>query len=425
MELTKEAHHAAGGHVADRRTGRPTLAAIVVLTIAVRVIWAAMVPISPVSDAAMYHFFAKALAAGQGYILPDGTPTVYWPVGPAAFYAPFYRVLGDGGASVVLANVLLSGLLVVGIHRLGMARFSRTVADIAALIFALWPMWIEFTTFPNSELPFATLLVWGLVVRPAAGLKPVRAVVLSTAVSTALLIGAAFMRPVALPLIVLIPLLDAVVALRSTSVAQVAMRLLIAVLVAGALLAPWAERNRALFGEPVLISANFGVNLWMGNNAASDGGYTESPDPGIANDVERNAYYVAKAVEFIRNNPAQYIGLCIKRIKLSFDRETIGVVWNEASLDPAWHIPLKTFSTLYWLAVFAASLGGVGLFLRERPMNLFDPLIAAPAMFAAIAVLVVGQDRYHMPMMPFVALFAALLIERVIRRGSAPNTRPA
>ena len=384
---------------------------ILLLAFGLRLGWALLVPVTPVSDAVVYDLLARQIAAGHGYAFSEGNPTVYWPVGPSALYGAFYGLLGAHVWVVALLNLVMGSALVAGIYRLARLRFGERAARLAGLIAAVWPAWIQFTSALNSELPFALLLVAALLARTEARLPGWARLI----VSTVLLVAAAYMRPTILPLIVLFPLLDQ--AYRKP--VRTALHLGLAIAIAAALLAPWAERNRALFGAPVLISANFGANLWMGNNPASNGGYMPLPDVETRNEVTRDAYFKERALAFIRTNPGDYLRLCAMRIARSFDRETIGVVWNQYSIPPRFQPALKLVSSAYWLTMFLLSLIGVVLFLWKRPTRIFDPLVVTPGLFAAVALLVVGQDRYHMPMMPFVAIFAALAIERAMAKRNA------
>ncbi len=381
---------------------------ILLIALTLRLGWAFLVPMHPVSDGYIYDAFAREIAAGRGYAFPAGNPTVYWPVGPSALYGAFYALLPV--SPVVALNIVMGCAVVAGIYRLGCRHFGDRVGAIAALIAALWPVWIQFTTAPNSELPFILFMVLVLLARSEPRLPDWA----RTMLSTALIIAAAFMRPTILPLALLLPLLDHPI----RQPARAARRFVLALGVMALLLTPWAMRNQALFGEPVLVSANFGANLWMGNNPASTGGYMTLPEIDTPNEVTRDAYFKTEALNFIRANPGHYLWLCMKRIGLSFDRETIGVTWNQHSLSEGMQGPIKIVSSAYWFLAFGLSLIGVGLFLRENPARIFDPLVVAPALFAAVAVLVVGQDRYHMPMMPFIAIFAAFAIERFQRRNS-------
>jgi 4-amino-4-deoxy-L-arabinose transferase-like glycosyltransferase len=387
---------------------------ILLLAFALRLGWTLLVPVIPQSDSAIYDIFAREIAAGRGYVFPAGNPTVYWPVGPSALYGAAYALLGTGKWVVPALNMLMGVALVAAVQRLAQRRFGPEAGWISAMILALWPTLIQFTTVLSSELPFMLLLAAALVVKDEARCSGwVRSVVV-----TALLVGAAYMRPTALPLIVLLPLLDFAVhrQLRRT-VFQVAL----ALLVTSALIAPWVLRNQALFGTPVLISANFGVNLWMGNNESSSGDYMPLPalPPGLG-EVERDAMLKERAIRFIRANPDDYVRLSAGRIVQSFGRETIGVSWNQAALPGQVQTLLKIVSSAYWLTSLLLSLGGLWLFLRGGLKRLFDPLIVVPALLAAPAILIVGQDRYHIPVIPFVALFAALfLLNRLWRFRSA------
>lgn len=387
----------------DHWTG---LGPILLLALVLRVAWALLVPVHPISDAAAYDLFARNIAAGRGYVFADGSPTVYWPVGPSALYGAFYALFGTSGWVVALLNIVMGCGIVAGIHRIGMQRFDARVAALAALIAAVWPVWIQFVTVPSSELPFALFTVLAFAAYGDQRLPDWA----RTLLSTALLVVAAFMRPTILPLIVLLPLLGG--SLRKPL--RTAGNVVLAVVLAALLFAPWMERNRALFGEPVLVSANFGANLWMGNNPTSYGGYMSLPPIETKNEVTRDAHFKDLAVSFIRENPGEFLVLCVKRIGLSFDRETIGIAWNQEELAPAVQTIGKLLSSAYWLAVLGLAIVGVGFWLLQDPLRLFDPLVVTPAMFAAVALIVVGQDRYHMPMMPFIALFAAFAIARFI-----------
>jgi hypothetical protein len=191
-----------------------------------------------------------------------------------------------------------------------------------------------------------------------------------------------------------------------------AVNTLVALVVAATMLSPWAIRNQALFDRPVLVSANFGANLWMGNNPHSDGSYMPLPDGLPADEIERDSLLGKQAMTYIIANPLRYAQLSLSRLLDSFGRETVGVAWNEQGLPEFAAMPLKLVSSAYWLLMLALCIFGVCSHVVERPNRLFDPLVIAPGLFAAIAVLVVGGDRYHFGMMPFVAIYAAYAIVR-------------
>ena len=381
------------------------LRTILVLAFVLRLAWMLAVPIDPISDSVVYDIFAQRLAAGQGYTWPDGMPTVYWPVGASALYAAVYAIFGHSFAAIGALNLIMGTLLVAAIYALARTRFSAQVASLAALIAALWPGWIQFTTILSGELPSTLLLVAGMI----AILSDRRPCLIYVALGALCLVGASYVRPTSLPLIVAVPFFG-ILLTRGWRPALVGT--VLAIVVAAVAIAPWAARNQALFDKPVLVSANFGANLWMGNNPQSDGSYMELPDGLPKNEVERDSLLAQQAIGFIRDNPVRFLQFSLHRVVDSFGRETIGVAWNENALPEPVVTPLKLISSLYWLVAFALSVVGVAAFLWERPVRLFDPLVFSPALFAAIAIFIVGGDRYHFGMMPFVAIFGAHAISK-------------
>ena len=105
---------------------------------------------------------------------------------------------------------------------------------------------------------------------------------------------------------------------------------------------------------------------------------------------------------------------------MTHDRETIGVVWNESGLSNAlgeWCLmPLKLLSSLYWWSVALLATGGAVLALWLRRVRLMDALVWIPMLFVAVPVMTVGQDRYHIPIDPFAAIFAAFALDLLPNR---------
>ena len=385
---------------------RRQLITILICAMAFRMIWAAFVPVVPISDSVMYDLFAREIAAGNGYRLPNGEPTVFWAVGASAIYGAVYSAIGAGSLAVVLVNVVLGLVFIAATYWLAFVRFGTRIAVIASSAIAVWPIWIQFTTVLNSELPFACLLTLSMAMHSDKS----RPTIVRTSLAAVLLVGAIYMRPIALPLAFLMPLLGWI---DHRSARRAIVETVLSCLIVAALLLPWAMRNQAQFGQPVLVSANFGSNLWMGNNPMSQGGYMELPPMPMHDEVERDAELKSRALTFIRDNPGQFLTLSLKRVALTFDRESIGVVWNEGGLPKATIFPLKVISLLYWYGILALAAIGIVLWIRKDLKRLFDPLIAAVGLFTAIGILVVGNDRYHMPLAPFMAIFAAIAYQRL------------
>ena len=395
------------------RFARP-LPVVLIVALALRLVWALCVPVVPQSDASMYDSFAREILAGHGYVFPGGEPTAYWPVGASALYAVAYRLFGTGGTGVAVFNVAMGVAMAAAAYGLARRAYGARAGLIAGLIVAFWPAWIAFSTVPNSELPCALLLMLALLVRRMERPGPL----LRSILAAALLAGSAYMRPIVMPLFVALPIFDWI---RHRDWKRALADLIATLVVAVVLIGPWAMRNKALLGHPVPISANFGANLWMGNNPASNGGYMALPDSGIANEVDRDNHFKEEAVAFIKAHPGRYVALTAARVRLSLDRESVGIAWNSGGLPEGALMPLKLVSTLYWLAALAIGLMGFILLMRANWLNLFDPVVVAIGLVLAIAILVVGGDRYHLPADPFIAVVAAYALTRFLPGKTAAD----
>ena len=370
----------------------------------IRVIWAACVPVAPVSDGVLYDAFAQSMVAGHGYAFADGTMTEYWPVGTSATYALLYCIFGVHTWVVPDFQALL-GTAIVGLTwRLSHNALGPKVAALAAWLTAVWPLLVEFTTIYASELLFVALVLTALNIWIWRQLPfTVRMIFWGACIA-----AATYVRPTALPVLFIF--------LAAQWLVDRDWRALIvggalSSLTAALLFAPWSYRSIVLFDRFSLVSANGGVNLWMGNNPHSTGGYMDLPDRHFSNEVDRDHYYGHEAVKYIVSNPVAYAKLSVKRIMTAYSRETIGVVWNEKGLRSKYSnsslTMLKRISTAYWWIMLALGFGGAVLMVRRRLASRTWPLLLSAGYFAVFPVLTVAMDRYHVPIDPMLAIFAS------------------
>jgi hypothetical protein len=369
-----------------------------------RLAWAACVPAEPVSDGALYDAFAQSIAAGHGYAFPDGTMTEYWPVGTSAIYSLIYRAFGMGPWVIPVFQAFLGAYIVGLTWRVARQALGPTIAAVAAWLTAAWPLLIEFTTVFASELLFIAFVLTSLNIWISRRLPfALRMVLWGAAIA-----AATYVRPTALPMLILFPAMQWVT---DRNWRAFIMGSVLAALTASLLFAPWAYRSVALFDRFVLVSANGGVNLWMGNNPESTGGYMALPDKRFPNEVDRDHYYGHEALNFILLHPVEYAKLSLKRAMTTYSRETIGIVWNEKGLSSKFSseslLTLKRVSSAYWWVLIIVGFAGIVLVIRRRLAWPLWPVLAAFTYLAAFPILTVGMDRYHVPVDPMLAIFAA------------------
>lgn len=393
---------------------------ILCVALLLRTAWALVVPVAPVSDSVSYDTFARNLIAGEGYAWVSGQPTAYWPPGTSFIYAAIYWLCGETYVSIAVFQVFLGVLVVYLSYRFALIEFDESIALIAAALLACWPLLIEFTTVLASELLFLVpILLAALVVH-----EPSRSRLVHWAAFGVIVGVAVYIRPTALPLIVVIPVFAAI-RYRQPRYLNF---MVIGGLLCITLLMPWSIRNTNLFGEFTLVSTNFGTNLWMGNNPASTGAYQSLPvDESFSSEKEREDFFRNEALRFIASSPGQFVRLAVSRARITFDRETIGIRWNGLGLEQLGVgaraiTALKAITTLYWYLMAILALGGLTLYVARQGVNaLTSPAIISAGLFASVPVIVVGQDRYHMAVIPVVAIFAAVTVARMKNAISASH----
>jgi 4-amino-4-deoxy-L-arabinose transferase-like glycosyltransferase len=357
----------------------------------------------------MYQTFADSLIAGKGYAFADGSLTAYWPVGTSAVYAALFHLFGHGYTPIVVMNLFLGVCVIWLSGQLAARLFDTRVAVCAAWLVALWPLLIQYTTVLASELLFTTLLMGALWVWSQTHWRGVP----RTLAWSALMVGALYMRPTVLPLFLLLPALDAWRQRRWRAAPE---GWLLAALVGALLVGPWTARNAEVFGRPVLVSTNFGVNFWMGNNPNTNGGYMDPLPTAPRNEVEADGYYRHLAWQYIAQEPRQFIVNMGKRARTTFDRESLGVVWNQEGLNQrgwtALVTPLKALSSAYWWLALLLGFFGMCLAITARRIDLREPIWWTAALLVAVPLLTVGQDRYHVPLNPIIAILAAVAVAR-------------
>ncbi|MDB6177153.1 glycosyltransferase family 39 protein [Paracoccus sp. Z330] len=377
---------------------------------ALRILWAMLVPVEPVSDSWAYHQFARNLVDHGIYGWSPTEPTAYWAVGTAAAIA-FTYLFTDGFWGVVLLNLAASLLAILLTFQLASRYFGAAVGIVAMALVAFWPNLIFFTTVLSSELFFIALSLAGLFFWQRPSGSP-----MANLLVAGLVWGiAGYVRPVILLVPVTLALVDLAHGPRRFLVT--ALEAAIAVFLIMLVALPWTARNDRMLGAPVMVSTNFGPNLWMGNNPDSTGGYMPLPaEVETMSEIERAEYLKDEAKTFITQNPLDALKLMgIKLVKLN-NRETIGVVWNNDALEPRignhGMTLLKLASTGYWYLILLGGFAGIATLVARTGWiaAFFNPPVALWGYYTSLHAVVVAEDRYHMPSSAFIAMLAAVTL---------------
>ena len=384
---------------------------------------------SPLVDAYVYDRSAREIAER----------------GPGALEVPYYQppmypmLLGGiyalGGGSPLAPRVIqaIAGAATVALVFLLAARVGGPRAGVfAALLLGCYGpvLFFEGELLPPSFVLCLTTGALYLLItadrQPHAGLKPMTAGLL-LGLSTAI-------RPTAL-LFAAGALIWWVIGHRGTARAK-GRRRSSAVAMIGAFLAavlPFTAANTFLGGEPLLLSYNGGINLYLGNGANADSltaiqpGHAwdrlqvEPKRAGVDSRREEQDYWIRRALAEALEDPAAWgKSLGRKVVRLLDARETPRnldmAVWSRDSRLLS--LPLAGFALVAPLAVL-----GVGF-------PLFDRRVRALLMIALGAVCVQNllffvAGRYRVEAAPVLCMLAGLGLERLWPRRPFPWPRGA
>lgn len=385
---------------------------ILLLALGLRLIWAWWIPVIPLSDGAAYDTFARTLVEHGTFGWTADQPTAFWPPGTTFMHAALYWAFGMNYLPIVAVNIGLSLGLIAICARIAARFWGPRVATLTALILAIWPTLVVYPTLLASELPFLFLTLLSLDVWTNENIRPFR-----KGWGAGLLLGfAALVRPQAL----LLPLLFAFCAGASTGLTWTTIRsqlqiLIFASVAMAIVIAPWTWRNHQLYGEPVLISTNGGITLWMGNTPGTDGRYMDIPAEFSAlPENERARVLGEQAKVHIQQDPVGFLIRAVHKVVILYGNESVGVGWNakgiEQALGEPWVHGLKRFTQLTWALILALALVGLGTTIRQQGWfrALTSPFILSILYFTAIHSVVVSQERYHIAFAGQMAILAAV-----------------
>jgi len=384
----------------------PRIACVLTVALVLRVIWGLAIPVIPLSDSHAYDVFAQNVALGYGYGWTPGHLTAYWPPGTSAIYALCFKVFGHQYMPIVLLQAVVG----VGIVALSIALARRWFSDATAIttgwLVSCWPLLIQYTTILASELFFVFFFLLAFWFASMPG----RTLLGRGALGGLALAAASYVRPIAL---VMAPLLYLENLFNNRQRFAAGQACVVTVLVMSVCILPWTIRNWSVFHRFVVVSTNGGTNLWMGNNPESTGRYMSEPKLDISNEVDRDRYLGRLAIQYIVQHPVTFLVRMTKKAFGLYDRQSIGVVWNEEGivkrLGRGFVLPLKLGSSVYWWLVLAAGIYGIFMFAIRFGLRklVLSPPFATLVYFTLVYSVTVTGDRYGVSSIPFVAMFSA------------------
>jgi 4-amino-4-deoxy-L-arabinose transferase-like glycosyltransferase len=428
-----------GGLTVAAGAGRRFLWIAVAIGLVVRlaILWHTPALGTEIVDERHYSQLGESILAGDGFARAPGQPTSLRPPLYPALLATIWSVAGTHNLQFVRAfQILLAVATMAVVYLLGARMYDERTARYAAAASWLYPSLVFFnflilteTLFTLLLLTFVLLTVW-LVQTPRSGTALICGVALGLAALT---------RSVLWPVpLVLVPMLF--VLIPGPIGRRIALPLIV---LAGysSVVAPWAVRNTRLQRVFTVVDTMGGMNLRMGNyeytpdNRMWDAVALRGPkgwvrgvppdEPGAPpmTEGQKEKWAQRQALEYMRQHP----GVTARRALIKFadfwgiEREFAAGVQSGLFKPPLWFQVVGSASII-GAFVAVSLLGAAGLWLTPPADRRLHALVLLPVVVIVAAhTIVFGHSRYHLPLVPILALYGAAFVVRI--GPSIPSAR--
>lgn len=432
--------------------------AVGLVAAALRLVWVGFMsrPPAGLSDPAIYQAAAHSISKGLGYRSITGTVTAYYPPGYPYFLGAVKSVVNIVGLDshfVLVVGVIqallgatTAALVVVIARRIAVGKAHERVVGVAAgLLVAFWPNLIAHSSVLLSETLFLAVftLATTLLVKSILG-DPNPRTLLSWA---ALLMGVAtLIRPQSA--LMLIPAAAVAMLIARLGVRRVATHVGALCLGVVLIVTPWSIRSSLALDGLVILSTNSGDNLCIGFNPDAHGGFGMEPacqasssyTDGPVQERERNSELRSRAVSWATDNPGALPGLALSKLRVTFDgdHDAIGAVesyGHDPFLGEGTRTALNRLADGYYFVVLALAVAGLAVMLfmgdrqrRSGPVGAVRlTLVLVIFLGALVPVLSFGDQRFKVPIEPFLGVFAAITVGELwrlaqVRRNAARGT---
>jgi Flp pilus assembly protein TadD len=412
----------------------------------IRVVVLARLTVSPFllptrGDMHFYDEWAQRILSGQ---LSDRM-AFYGLPGYAYLLAALYKLAGYGPFVPALLQALLDAGTAVLIYKVSVGIFQGAGmrrAQITGLVGATgWAFFVPAQTYAAILMPTAWfififwLILWLIISRKNAP-KGWEALLLG------LLVG--LTATAIATILFLIPLLVSAIVLKPAMSIHSQFRTRISAIVllflgAAAGTSPCWVHNYLIARDRVFLSAHSGINFWIGNNPSANG-YPRFP-PGLragqaamlqdSIDVAESAaghslkrgevsqYWSAKARDYSERYPVAGLRLLALKLRTFWS----AFQYDDLSIITILREQRVTFPGIYFGLVAAFALPAMVLGWKAAPAGRWVTSAIALQMLALLPVFT--TERYRLPVVPGLLVFAAFGLVVFFNNLAAANFRPA
>jgi 4-amino-4-deoxy-L-arabinose transferase-like glycosyltransferase len=366
-------------------------------------------------DMFQYDALAESIRLGQGFTWYGGIPTAARAPLYPLFLAVIYTLFGRSFTAARIAQAVLSSLLPVLTYSVGRRLCDEKASVVASWVVALYPMFLLYPLGLATENLFfllvpLTILCLMRAAEASSGLQyTLSGVSLGLTILTRSVVGGF--------LALILPWMWYYTASKREAIKNWVL-VLMPVL---ALTIPWSVRNSLLYGRPVFVESSLGFNLYLGYHPEGSGTFDSDiavaflervgafDRPGLETEKDVDELGLQEGLRFAREDPTRAVWLLLSKLShfLRLDKRVLLYFYSNNFLGelPA-HILLLVFLVicLPWVLVLLLSVPGMVLSDLTRERALIYLLFAY---LAAIHVAIMAEPRFHLVMVPMLAVFAA------------------
>jgi 4-amino-4-deoxy-L-arabinose transferase-like glycosyltransferase len=366
-------------------------------------------------DMFQYDALAESIRLGQGFTWYGGIPTAARAPLYPLFLAFIYTLFGHSFAAARIAQALVGSLLPLVTYIAGERLFDERAGLIASWVVAVYPMFLLYPLGLATENLFFLLvpLVVFLLMKAMETSSP------SYYVLSGVIMGLTILtRSVISGLVLLIlPWLWYYTSRKREAIKNWVLILLPVI----ALTLPWSIRNTLLYRELTFVESSLGFNMYLGFHP--DGSGTFDSDlavdfleqvgafdmPDLETEKAADNLGMERGLRFVREDPLRAGWLLLSKLShfLRLDKRVLLYFYSNnflGELPPPLLAMIFLVICLPWVVVLLLSVPGMVLNEMTRDRALVYLLLGY---LTGIHMLIMAEPRFHLALLPFLAVFAA------------------
>ncbi len=357
---------------------------------------------------------AENILMGYGFSYVPGTPSTQFPPGYAFLLAGTFALFGKAYIAIWLLHISLGVAVVWLTYCLAKTGLTENASLLAATIVAIYPSFIFDPITLVKEIPYTPLFLLAVYwsVRGIDSGSPWHFALsgLSAGVAT-------YFRAEIAGFVVVAALL--LVLFRRARWQSI----LLLVGLFGIVVFPWTMRNSLIHHRLVFLSTLGGYNLYVGNNATTPvlqswrGESTEAIHRlnvmTGGNEYAQDTVGGQMALQFIAGNPAAFVLRGIGKVVDLWGPDRLFFSWYRGGLfaivmPAVLAIGAAVISAGGYVVLLLSAV--IAAFFSKRRTVLTALSLALFAYTTAVASIMLGHPRFHWPLVPFLAILAAIAI---------------